>query len=202
MASPSPDLVLASQSRIRSQILTDAGVPHRVEPAKIDENSIKTALMVEKAPARDIADTLADMKARKISARHPGSLVLGADQILVYKDRIYDKPDSLEDARAHLVALRGHTHHLLSAAVIYLNAEPLFRHIGTARLTMRPVSDAFLDHYISHVGDDLLTTVGAYQLEGMGSQLFSRVDGDYFSVLGLPLLEVLGFLRARGMLIE
>jgi septum formation protein len=142
------------------------------------------------------------LKALRVSARHPGRLVLGADQVLVADGRLFDKPDSLAAARDQLVALRGRTHQLLSAAVIALDGAPVWRHVGAARLAMRPFSETFLDEYLTRTGDLALTSVGCYHLEGLGAQLFARVEGDYFTVLGLPLLEVLGFLRARGVLTE
>jgi septum formation protein len=128
--------------------------------------------------------------------------VIGADQVLVHRGEILDKPATVDEARAHLRRLRGQQHELLSAAVIVVAGAPVWRHVGRARLAMRPFSDAFLDRYLEQVGARALTSVGAYQLEGLGAQLFARVEGDYFTVLGLPLLEVLGFLRARGVLVE
>ncbi len=195
-------VVLASASAIRADLLRNAGVPVAVEPARIDEAAVKAALLAEGAPPRDVADKLAELKAIRVGARHQASLVLGADQVLVHRGEILDKPATLEEARAQLERLRGGRHDLLSAAVIVLQGGPVWRHVGTARLVMRPFSDGFLDHYLARVGDAALTSVGAYHLEGIGAQLFSRVEGDYFTVLGLPLLEVLGFLRARGVLVE
>ena len=193
-------LILASASPIRSQMLTENHVPHQVVPAHVDEASVKSAMLVESALPRDIADTLADLKARKLAARYPDSLVLGADQVLVFQKTLLDKAPDLATLRDQLIQLRGQTHELLSAVVIYENANPVWRHIGRAQLTMRPFSDGFLDTYLEIGGDDLLTTVGGYKLEADGPTLFSRVQGDYFSVLGMPLLEVLQFLRSRGVL--
>ncbi len=192
-------LVLASGSAIRADLLCRVGLEPLIDPARIDEGGVKAAMLAEGAPARDVADMLADLKARKISERHPGALVLGADQVLVCEKRMFDKAATLEEARAQLMTLRGKPHELLSAAVIYLNGEPQWRHIGRARLIMRDFSDQFLETYILRHGDDLCATVGCYKLEEDGPLLFSRVDGDYFSVLGLPLLEVLDFLRLRGL---
>lgn len=197
-----PALILASASAARRAMLEAAGVAVEAVPARIDEAALKAAMLAEAAPPRDIADALAELKATRISARHPGALVLGADQVLVAEGRLYDKPADRRQARAHLSALRGRTHQLLSAAVIARDGAPLWRHVGTARLVMRPFTDAFLDSYLKTMGDGVLDTVGAYKLEGLGAQLFARVDGDHFTVLGLPLLEVLGFLRAQGVLIE
>lgn len=198
---PDP-LILASRSQARADLLRAAGVAIEVVPAPIDEAAVKVALLAEQAPARDVADQLAELKARRSGGRAPGRLVLGADQVLLCDGVIHDKPESIAAAEAQLRALRGRTHELYSAAVICEGPAPVWRHIGRAQLAMRPFSDDFLAAYIERNGEGLLETVGAYRLEMGGAQLFSKVQGDYFSVLGLPLLEVLGFLRARGVLAE
>lgn len=195
-------LVLASASSARAGMLRAAGVAVEIEPARVDEAAVKAGLRAEGADPRAQADTLAELKAMRISARHPDRLVLGADQLLVLDGEVFDKPADMEEARAQLARLRGQRHRLLSAAVIAAEGAPVWRHVGAATLTMRPFSDAFLDDYLSRIGDLALSSVGCYQLEGLGAQLFARVEGDWFTVLGLPLLEVLGFLRARSMLIE
>ena len=197
-----PPVILASASQARARMLEAAGVSLESMVARVDEASVKEAMLAENAPPRNIADRLAELKAIKISAKHPEALVIGADQVLVCEGKLYDKPDTHDAARLQLSELKGKTHELLSACVICEGARPVWRHIGRAQLTARDFSDGFLNTYIEQAGDALLSSVGAYQLESVGAQLFSQVKGDYFTVLGLPLLEVLGYLRARGVLIE
>ncbi len=191
-------LVLASSSAIRRKLLENAGVEVVVSPPRIDEDALQSALVAEEAKPRDIADTLAEAKARKISSRHPAQLVLGCDQVLEHDGGILSKPETPDEARAQLAALRGGTHRLLSAAVIYSDGKPLWRHVGIARLTMRAFSDAYLDDYVARNWDSIRHSVGAYKLEEEGVRLFTRIDGDYFTVLGLPLLELLAYLTLRG----
>lgn len=195
-------LILASASPARATLLRGAGVEINIKPARVDEEEVKASLRAEGANPRDQADVLAEMKAVSVSRANPGLLVLGADQILSFKGQAYDKPRDQAEARTHLLTLRGQRHELHSAAVIALDGEPIWRHIGVARLAMRPFSDGFLEGYLTQMGDEILTTVGGYKLEGIGAQLFARVDGDYFAILGLPLIETLGFLRVRGALAE
>jgi len=183
-------------------MLRAARIRFEAVPAAVDEAAVKQAMLAEAAPPRDIADALAEFKARRVAGRLPGALVLGADQVLACQGRMFDKPADLGEARAQLVALRGLTHDLHAAAVVFEDAQPIWRHVGRAQLTMRPFSDAFLDAYLAEHGDSLLDTVGGYRLEDGGAQLFSRVQGDLFSILGLPLLELLAFLRTRGVVLE
>ena len=195
-------IVLASTSPWRAEMLRNAGVEIGTVAPGVDEEEMKRAMRAEGALARDQADALAEMKARRISSRIPGALVLGADQILDFKGEAFDKPNSREEARKALTRLRGERHELLSAAVIALDGAPIWRHVGRARLYMRSFTDEFLETYLDRIGDDALRTPGAYMLEGPGAQLFARIDGDYFTVLGLPLIETLRFLRVRGELME
>lgn len=201
IAVPRP-LVLASRSAIRARLLREAGVAFETVPGGVDEAAVKAAMAAEAAAPHDVADALAEMKAHRGGTRRPEALALGADQVLACDGRLFDKPVSLDEAAVHLRALRGRRHELLSAAVIVEDGRPVWRHIGRVRLEMRAFSDAFLQTYLDAEGEALLETVGAYRLEGLGAQLFSRVDGDYFSVLGLPLLELLHVLRGRGVVAE
>lgn len=193
-------ILLASASEIRLALLRAANVPATAQPARIDEDSIRAALEAEGAPPRDLADTLAEMKARKIAEKQPGALVLGCDQVLEMKGRVFAKPESLGDARAQLCDLRGQTHRLLSAAVLYENGQPVWRHVGQARLTMRDFSDSYLDDYLARNWDSIRHAVGCYKLEEEGIRLFSAVEGDHFTILGLPLLPLLSYLGARGLI--
>jgi septum formation protein len=195
-------VLLASESEARAAMLRAAGLEVEVQPARIDEAALKEALLAEEAAPRDIADALAELKAKRVSGRAPGRLVLGADQVLVADGALHDKPRDRAEAAKQLRALRGRTHQLLSAAVIARDGAAIWRHVGTARLAMRPFTDRFLEEYLDREGEAVCASVGAYRLEGLGAQLFARVEGDYFSILGLPLLEVLEFLRAQGVLTE
>lgn len=192
------NLVLASTSQIRSALLTNAGVPHEVEPARLDEDSIKAALQADGVSPRDQADALAEAKARKISDRNPGRMVLGSDQILDHGGRVLSKPADENHAREQLKALCGERHDLYSAVVIYRDGKPLWRHIGRATLTMRVFSPEYLESYLARNWESVRWSVGGYKLEEEGVRLFSRIDGDYFTILGLPLLEVLGYLTLQG----
>jgi septum formation protein len=194
-----PAVVLASASPIRAQLLRNAGVDCSVVPAQVDEQEVKLSLRGEGADAAAVADTLAELKARQVAPGHPGALVIGVDQVLDCQGTLFDKPPDLDHARAHLVALRGRTHELVTAVSVLRDGERLWHHIDRARLTMRDFGDDFLDAHLAAVGTDALSTVGAYRLEGPGVQLFARIEGDYFTILGLPLLPVLDFLRNHGV---
>ncbi len=193
-------LILASGSAIRAQLLENAAVPFLVKVARVDEETIKHALRAEQAKPRDIADALAEMKARKISDKTPGAMVLGCDQVLDFNGELLSKPKSPEDAVQQLQALRGNRHMLLSAVVIYQDGEPIWRHVGQVRLRMRDSSDAYLQGYVDRNWHSIQHAVGAYKLEEEGVRLFSNIDGDYFNVLGMPLLELLNFLTLRGVI--
>lgn len=192
---PHGPLTLASASAIRRQLLETAGVPLSIRPARIDEGAIRDALLAEAAHPRDVADALAEFKARKVAGE---GLTLGCDQVLALKTAIFEKPDSREMAKDQLMRLSGQTHHLYSAAVIYDGAEPAWRHVGLARMTMHSLTEPEIDAYLDRAWPEVASSVGAYQAESIGARLFSRIDGDWFSVLGLPLLDICSFLRLRG----
>lgn len=193
-------MILASASAIRLDLLRSAGLQARAVPARIDEDAIKRAARADGFSPRDLADLLAEQKARKIALRHPTELVLGCDQILEFEGEVLSKATDAAGLRATLERLRGKTHLLHSAAVLYQAGRPIWREVGTVRLTMRHLSDAYIQDYISRNLEDCLSAVGGYMLEKEGVRLFSRIDGDHFHVLGLPLIELLNFLMDRGTL--
>jgi nucleoside triphosphate pyrophosphatase len=199
MAAP---LILASASPSRRQLLSNAGLRFAVEPSGIDEEEVTLSLKGEKAGAQDIATTLAEMKAVRVSSRHPQALVIGADSTLACEGRLFDKPATLADARRQILSLAGKTHELCSSVVVARNGARLWHHAERGLLTMRPMSDRFVDAYLARAGQAVCASVGAYQLEGLGVHLFSRIEGDYFTVLGLPLLPLLSFLSEHGIGLE
>ena len=199
---PVPLLVLASTSPSRRQLMANAGLSFEIDPSGVDEAEVTRSLLAQRASPQEIAEALAEMKALRVSARRPGALVVGGDSTLASNGRLFDKPPDLATARKHLLALRGQTHELFSSVVVARNGARLWHWNERARLTMRPFSEPFLDAYLARAGDGLLTSVGAYQLEGLGAHLFSRVDGDYFTILGLPLLPLLSFLSGHGVGLE
>ncbi|MES2814761.1 MAG: nucleoside triphosphate pyrophosphatase [Pseudomonadota bacterium] len=193
-------MILASTSPTRLSMLRAAGLDPTAIAPRVDEATIRDTLVVEGANPRDIADALAEMKARKVAEKHPTDLVLGCDQVLALDRETFAKPQTPDDARAQLRALRGKTHKLLSAIVVYENAEPVWRTIGEARLTMHPISDAYLNDYVDRNWDSIRHSVGCYKVEEEGVRLFSAIHGDHFTILGLPLLPLLAWLGNRGMI--
>jgi len=192
-------VTLASKSSARQAILNNAGVIFDAVVAGVDEDAAKAGLLAEGATPREVADALAAMKAVKVSTRRPG-LVIGADQTLDFAGRLIDKVESLDEARALLLELRGKTHKLHSAVVVARDGQPIWRVVDSAKLSVRPFSEAWLDAYLARRGEAILHCVGCYELESEGVQLFDAVDGDYFTVLGLPLIGLLDFLRLHGAL--
>lgn len=194
---PQP-LVLASTSDIRQTLLRNAGLDFDVVAARVDEETVRNSMLAEDASPRDIADALAELKATKVSAKRPDDLVIGCDQVLNLQGRLLSKPTTPEEARAQLGDMRGKRHDLLSAAVICEGGKPIWRHVGVVRMTMRSFSDLYLDAYIARNWESIRHSVGAYKLEEEGVRLFSRIEGDYFTVLGMPLLDLLSYLTLRG----
>lgn len=193
-------VILASQSTARSQILAGAGVAFDKIVSGVDEDLVKARIQAEGGGPRAVAQALAEIKAVTVSDSQPG-LVIGADQTLEFEGALHDKAVSLKEARARLIALRGKPHFLHSAVALAQGGEVLWSETACATLTLRDFSDAFLDHYLELEGEDLLGSVGCYRLEGPGAQLFAAIEGDYFAILGLPLMGLLDQLRQRGALI-
>ncbi|MBX4869195.1 MULTISPECIES: Maf-like protein [Rhizobium] len=193
-----PKLILASSSPFRRMLMENAGLSFEAHPAKIDERAVEAPL--EKAGAKPdmVASILAKAKAQDVSVRFPESLVIGSDQTMSLGDRVFHKPKDMADAANHLHALSGTTHRLNSAIAIVRDGVVLWEHLGHAELTMRPLTEDFIARHLARVGERALSSVGAYQLEGEGVQLFEKIEGDYFTILGLPMLPLLGKLREFG----
>lgn len=191
-------LVLASRSAARRHLLAAAGLHFEAIDAGVDEAALKQALAAEQAAPGDVARALAELKAVKASRTRPGMLTIGADQVLACGAALFDRPPDLAHGRAALQALSGKAHVLVSAVCVAAEGAPIWHHVDQATLRMRRLSEAALDAYLAAEGEAVLEAVGAYRLEGLGAQLFDRVDGDYFTVLGLPLLPLLAFLRGHG----
>jgi septum formation protein len=193
-------LILASTSPTRLHMLRAAGLTVEPVAPRVDEVSIRDAHVAESARPRDIADALAEMKARKVAEKRPDDVVIGCDQILELNDHILAKAESPDAARDQLSRLRGKTHRLHSAVVVYENAQPVWRHVAEARLTMHTISDAYLDDYVTRNWDSIRHSVGCYKIEEEGVRLFSAISGDHFTILGLPLLPLLAWAGTRGMI--
>ena len=200
MQAKRPELVLASQSSSRRELLQSAGIVFTVCPAHIDEAEIKQSAQAEAMPVTDLAILLAELKAARVSRQFPEALVIGADQILVCEGVWFDKPANSVMAAEHLRFLRGKTHQLVTAMVCVRGGMRIWHHIAEPHLTMRPFSDAFLSDYLAAEGNAVMGTVGAYRLEGFGVHLFDRIEGEHSAILGLPLLSLFGFLRQHGVL--
>jgi septum formation protein len=191
-------IILASGSPFRRKLLENAGIDFEAIAALIDERAVEAPLEGSGASPEDVALVLAEAKALDVSANNADAIVIGSDQTLSLDDAIFHKPADMEGARRHLLKLSGKTHHLNSAVVLARNGETLWRHVSVARLTMRKLEPAFIGRYLSRVGDKALSSVGAYQIEGEGIRLFEEIEGDYFTIVGLPLLPLLSALREQG----
>jgi septum formation protein len=191
-------LILASKSRVRSDLLANAGIDFETEGAEIDERAVEDAVAGSGITPGEVATILAEAKALAVSEKYPSAIVIGADQTLSLGDEILHKTGNMEAARRRLLQLSGKTHMLNSAVVLARNGETLWRHLSEVQMTMRPLSPEFVGRHLSRTGDQVLASVGAYQFEGEGIQLFEKIDGDYFAVLGLPLLPLLEELRRLG----
>lgn len=195
-------LILASGSQVRIKMLHNAGLVFETIPAQIDERALETSMLESGCTAQEIGQALAIEKARFIAQKNPDALVIGADQILIFEGKIYSKPQDLDEARIRLKSFAGKTHQLLSAGCIMRNDELLWQASDEVNLQMRAVDDAFIDRYIQACGEDVLSSVGAYKIEEEGSWLFEKIDGDFFTVLGFPLLPFLGYLQDNNFLVR
>ena len=193
------NVVLASQAAVRAAMLRAAGLTFTVQPARVDEGAIKEAMRAEDPEGHGTARALAALKARRVSAGAPGAFVIGADQLLVCGDEWFDKPVDVADARGQLQRLRGRRHTLVTAVSVVRDGAEIWGDLACPALTMRPFSDAFLERYLERAGDGILACVGGYEAEGLGAQLLAEIEGDWFAVLGLPLLPLLAFLREHGL---
>ena len=193
-----PPLILASQSPFRRMLMENAGLAFSAEAAAIDERAVEAALSERTPTPPEGAAALAVEKARDVAGRNPGTLVIGSDQTLSLEGRVFHKPADMAEAKSHLLSMSGRTHELNCGVALVRDGETLWNHVSIARLTMRPLSEDFVDRHLARVGMRVLASVGAYQLEGEGVQLFERIDGDYFTILGLPLLPLLAKLRNLG----
>ncbi len=201
IGNPASRIVLASASRTRRSLLEGAGVPHIVEPSRVDEEELKTGLRAEGVSPVEMAEVLSEAKAMYVSRKHPDAMVLGADQILALGEDTFDKPVDREDALSQLQRLRGHKHELISYAVIVRGGQRIWQAVDRAKLVVRAdASDAFFDAYLDAAGDDAFNGPGGYRVESLGVQLFSAIDGAHYTILGLPLLALLDYLRANGIL--
>ncbi|MCF8482971.1 MAG: Maf family protein [Rhodospirillum sp.] len=198
---PGPAVLLASGSVHRARLLIDAGIPFTAESPHVDEDTIKHSLKAEGASAIDAAIILAEFKARRLSQANPDALVIGSDQIPDLEGTWLGKPDSLAAAREQLMMMRGKTHVLETAVVVLRGGDRIWHHVARPRLTVRDFSDGFLNRYLEDAGSGILSCAGSYQVEGLGIQLFSRIEGDTFAIQGLPLLPLVDFLRLHGVLI-
>ena len=192
-------LVLASAAAVRAAMLRAAGLSFTVRPARVDEGAVKAAMRAGDPGGRETARALAALKARRVSADAPGAFVVGADQLLVCGTEWFDKPVDIDDARAQLRRLRGRRHTLVTAVSVVRDETELWGGLACPALAMRPFTDAFLERYLERAGAGILGCVGGYEAEGLGAQLLAEIDGDWFAVLGLPLLPLLAFLRAHGL---
>ena len=194
------NIVLASGSAIRRQMLENAGLSVTVKPARIDEEAVKASLVAEGASPHDVADALAEFKAQKVAVMDPEAWVIGSDQVLDLKGSVLSKPETPDEALEQLRGLSGQTHRLLSAAVIYHEGQPVWRQVGQVRLTMRQLGNRYIEEYVARNWESIRHSVGGYKIEEEGVRLMSRIEGEYFNILGLPLLEILSFLTIREVI--
>ena len=194
------DIILASKSKVRALLLKNAGLSFVSVDAAIDEEQLKLSYIDAGYTPRDVADVLADMKAKKISNRFPNQLVIGCDQILSFREQIISKAKNINDLVHQLKVLEGNEHIVYSASVVYINNKPEWRFIGSANMTMRNLSDDFIFKYVEENWKKIQHSVGGYEIESSGASLFSKIDGDYFSVLGIPLLQLINYLINRGVI--